>query len=159
MERYSRQTLFQEIGKNGQKKLLKSQVTIIGCGALGSCIANNLARAGIGDILIVDRDFLELSNLQRQALFHEGDLKKPKALLAQEKISEINSEIKISGVVDDVNYKNVEEFVRGRDLVLDGTDNMETRFLINDVCRKHHIPWIYGGVVSSYGMTANILPE
>jgi len=160
MDRYSRQVLIEIIGRSGQEKLSKSRVLIIGCGALGTVIANNLARAGIGYMRIVDRDYVELDNLQRQILFDEEDVEKgmPKAVAAAEKLCRINSSIKIEAEVRDVNRKNIEQLIKDVDIVLDGTDNFETRFLINDACFKHSIPWIYGAALSSYGMTMSFIP-
>jgi adenylyltransferase/sulfurtransferase len=160
MARYEKHMLLNEIGKEGQKKLLASSVAIIGCGALGSIIANALTRAGVGKIKIIDRDYVELDNLHRQILFDEEDVKKrlPKAIAAVEKLKKINSEIEVEPVIADVNPSNIEEIIKGVDLVLDGVDNMETRFLINDACVKHNIPWIYGAVIATEGMTMNILP-
>ncbi len=159
MERYSRQTIFPKIGEEGQKKLLESSVLIIGVGALGSNIANNLVRAGIGTVKIVDRDYVELNNLQRQMLFDEGDVGNYKALVAYEKLKRINSSINIEAQVMDVNYKNIEEMIKDASIVLDGTDNIETRLVINDACVKNAKPWIYGAVIGSVGMTMNILPR
>ena len=158
-ERYSRQTLLKDIQKEGQKKLAKSRVVVIGCGALGTTIANNLVRSGIGYVKLVDRDIIELNNLQRQNLFNEHDICLPKASVAAEKLKKINSEIKIEYVVDDVNHKNIESIINGVDVVIDGTDNMFIRFLINDACVKHGIPWIYGGAIETQGMTMNIMPN
>ncbi|MDM8529551.1 ThiF family adenylyltransferase [Anaerolineales bacterium HSG25] len=160
MSRYLRQTLFPGIGKTGQQKLLSAQVVIIGCGATGTVIANHLARAGIGQLTIVDRDFIELNNLQRQLLFDEQDLADmlPKAIAAARKLRRINSEITVEGIVTDVNTENIETLISQADLVMDGTDNFETRYLLNDACVKHNIPWIYSGVVSSYGMSQTIIP-
>lgn len=160
-DRYSRQILFDKIGKAGQEKIFNSNILIIGCGALGSVIANNLVRSGVGKITIVDRDFVELNNLQRQILFDEKDarLKLPKAIAAKKKLREINSQIVIEAKTYDVNHKNIEKLINGVNIVLDGTDNMETRFIINDACLKKNIPWIYGSVICSVGMTMNIIPE
>ena len=157
--RYSRQIILQNIGQEGQEKLLNSSVAIVGCGALGTVAANNLARAGVGKILIIDRDFVELNNLQRQMLFDENDIGAPKAVAAAEKIACINSDIEIHPVIKDVNYTNIEEILNGIDLVLDGTDNIQTRMLINDVCVKNRIPWIYTGAIGTSGMSMNILPD
>ncbi|MDM8526837.1 ThiF family adenylyltransferase [Anaerolineales bacterium HSG24] len=161
MSRYLRQTLFPGIGESGQQKLLSAHVVIIGCGATGTVIANHLARAGIGQLTIVDRDFIELNNLQRQLLFDEQDLAEqlPKAIAATRKLRRINSEIKVEGIVTDVNAENIETLIGGADLVMDGTDNFETRYLLNDACIKHNIPWIYTGAVSSYGMSQTIIPS
>lgn len=159
MDRYSRQILLSHIGEEGQKKLRKSKVAIIGCGALGSSIAEHVTRAGVGDILIVDRDFVELNNLQRQHLFAESDVGTPKAVTAEEKLRAINSEINIKGVVEDVNQTNVEKIISKKDIILDGTDNLHVRYLVNDACVKQGIPWIYGACVSVHGMMMNILPK
>lgn len=159
-ERYSRQTLFPGINKEGQAKLAGSRVVIIGCGALGTVIATTLVRAGVGKVRIIDRDFIEYHNLQRQVLFDEDDIDSglPKAIAAERHLKRVNSTVEIEGIVADVNYTNVEKFISGADLVLDGVDNFETRFLMNDACLKHRIPWIYGGAISSSGMTMNIIP-
>ena len=161
LERYSRQILFSRIGRKGQEKLLRSAVIIIGCGALGNVIANNLARAGVGRIKIADRDFVELSDLQRQILFDEEDVKKrlPKAIAALNKLEKINSSIRLEVEVLSVEPRNIEKLIEGCHLVLDATDNMETRFLINDACVKNKIPWIYGGVFGSMGMSMTVVPE
>lgn len=160
-ERYSRQILFAAIGKNGQEKLLDSRVLLIGCGALGAAQAESLARAGIGHLRIVDRDFVEFSNLQRQTLFSESDAKQrlPKAVAAKRRIAEINSEITTEEIVADVNRSNIESFIKDCDLILDGTDNFQTRYLINDAAIKHEKTWIYGAAVSSYGVTMTIRPD
>lgn len=159
--RYSRQILFQEIGKSGQEKLLKSRVLLVGCGALGASHAEILARAGIGFLRIVDRDFVEFSNLQRQTLYSEKDARErlPKAVAARNRIAEINSEIETEAIVADVNNSNVESFVKDVDLVLDGTDNFQIRYLVNDACVKNNKTWIYGAAVSSYGTTMTIIPK
>ncbi len=160
-ERYSRQILFNEIGKNGQEKLLNSRILLVGCGALGAEHAETLARAGVGFLRIVDRDFVEFTNLQRQTLYSESDAinRLPKAIAAKNRITEINSEIKIDAIVADVNHSNVENFIKDVDLVLDGTDNFQIRYLINDACVKLEKPWIYGAAVSSYGTTMTIFPN
>lgn len=157
-ERYSRQILFAGIGKDGQRKLLNSRVLIVGCGALGAAQAEILARAGVGKLRIVDRDFVEFSNLQRQILFSEQDAKErlPKAVAAKKRIAEINSEIGVEEIVADVNYSNIENLIKDCDLILDGTDNFQTRYLVNDACVKHDKIWIYGAAVSSYGVTMTI---
>ena len=159
--RYSRQILFSGIGSEGQKRLLSSKVLIIGLGALGTVIANNLARAGVGRLRLVDRDFVEESNLQRQVLYDEEDAAKaiPKAVAAANKLRLINSSIEYEPVVKDVNFTNIEDLMVGVDLVLDGTDNMEIRNLINEACVKLGIPWVYGGCVGSSGMTMTIVPH
>lgn len=156
--RYARQEILHNIGEEGQKKLLKSHVLIVGCGALGTAAANNLARAGVGKISILDRDFVELNNLQRQMLFDETDVGEPKAIAAAKKLKLINSSIEIEPLVKDLNHTNVEEIIKDVDLVLDGTDNILTRMLINDVCVREGIPWIYTGAIGTSGMTMNILP-
>lgn len=157
-DRYSRQVILPNIGEEGQKTLLKSKIAIIGCGALGTVVANNLVRAGVGKISIIDRDFVELNNLQRQILFDEDDIGVPKAVAAAEKLKRVNSDVEIKAMVKDLNHMNAEKIVSGVDLVLDGTDNMQTRFLINDVCVKGKIPWIYTAAVGTYGMTMTIVP-
>lgn len=160
MDRYARQILFQGIGEDGQGKLLKAKAVIVGCGALGTVIANHLTRAGVGHLIIADRDFIELNNLQRQILFDEEDILRglPKAVAAAEKLRKVNSSIRIESLVTDVNFENIETLIRDADVVLDGTDNFETRYLINDACLKHGIPWIYGGVIAGNGMTMTIRP-
>lgn len=159
-ERYSRQILFREIGRDGQQKLLDSRVLLIGCGALGAAQAEMLARAGVGTLRIVDRDFVEVTNLQRQMLFKESDAAErlPKAIAAKIRISDINSEINVEAIVADVNNSNVEQLVDGVDIVIDGTDNFQVRYLLNDACVKHAMTWIYGAAVSSYGATMTIIP-
>lgn len=156
--RYSRQTILQNIGEEGQRKLKKSHVLIVGCGALGTVAANNLVRTGTGKISILDRDFVELNNLQRQILFDEDDVGEPKAIAATRKLRSINSDIEIVPLVKDLNHTNIEEIIKDVDLVLDGTDNIQTRMLINDVCVREKIPWIYTGAIGTSGMTMNILP-
>ena len=159
-ERYSRQILFSPIGKTGQEKLLASRVLIVGCGALGASHAEMLARAGVGNLRMVDRDFVEFTNLQRQTLFKESDAadRLPKAVAAKSRIAEINSEIDVEAIVANVNNSNIEFFIDGCDLVLDGTDNFQIRYLLNEACVKHNVNWIYGAAVSSYGTTMTILP-
>ena len=160
MERYSRQILFSPIGEEGQKKLLKSHVLIVGAGALGCANAEMLARAGIGKITIIDRDYVDWTNLGRQQLYTEEDAKNkiPKAVAAQKHLQTINSTIQIEGIVGDFSIE-LEEMVKDVDLIIDGTDNFETRFFINDVAMKHGIPWIPGAVVRSYGMSVSIVPK
>ncbi len=159
-ERYSRQILFREIGKYGQTKLLNSRVLLVGCGALGAAHAEMLARAGIGKLRIVDRDFVEFTNLQRQILFKESDAAErlPKAIAAKARIAEINSEIDVEAIIADVNHSNVESLIDDCDLILDGTDNFQVRYLLNDACVMHGKTWIYGAAVSSYGTTMTIIP-
>lgn len=160
-DRYSRQILFQPIGEEGQRRLMNSQVVIIGCGALGSAQAESLARAGVGKLRIVDRDFVEFSNLQRQTMFTESDAadRLPKAIAAANHLRQINSGIEIEPEIVDANYSNIERLIDAADVVMDGTDNFATRYLINDACVKHHINWIYGAAVGSYGVTMTIRPE
>jgi molybdopterin-synthase adenylyltransferase len=160
-ERYSRQILFREIGRSGQEKLSKARVLLVGCGALGASHAEILARAGVGFLRIVDRDFVEFTNLQRQTLFSEADARErlPKAIAAKNRLAEINSEIETEALVADVNHSNIESFIRDVDLVLDGTDNFQIRYLLNDACVKHKKVWIYGAAVSSYGTTMTIFPR
>ena len=143
-ERYSRQVLFREIGKAGQEKLLNSRVLLVGCGALGASHAEMLARAGIGDLRIVDRDFVEFTNLQRQTLYSEQDARDrmPKAIAAKNRIAAINSETNVEAIIADVNHSNVESFIKDRDLVIDGTDNFQVRYLVNDACVKLGVTWI-----------------
>lgn len=159
-ERYSRQILFSKIGRDGQQRLAKARVLLVGCGALGASHAEMLSRAGVGYLRIVDRDFVEFTNLQRQSLFRESDARDrlPKAVAAKARISEINSETEVEAIVADVNHSNVESLIDGCDLVLDGTDNFQVRYLLNDACVKHRKTWIYGAAVSSYGTTMTIIP-
>ncbi len=161
LDRYSRQTLFGPIGKQGQERLHAASATIIGCGALGTVLANNLCRAGVGRLVIADRDYVETSNLQRQILFDEEDVTRhlPKAIAASEKLRRINSDVRVEALVEDIHADGIESLVRESDIILDATDNFETRYLLNDVCIKQHRPWIYSGVIASYGVTMNILPE
>lgn len=156
--RYSRQTLLPEIGPRGQELLGKSVAVVIGCGALGTHALSFLARAGVGDVRVYDRDVIDLSNLQRQTLFSEKDVGRPKAKVAQERLREINSEIRVTGGVVDVNHTNIQEMIKDATVVLDATDNMETRFLINDACVKHGVPWIYAGAVGVTGMVMPVIP-
>lgn len=158
--RYLRQVIFPPLGPSGQDKLLASRVLLVGCGATGSVIADLLARAGVGYLRLADRDFVELSNLQRQILFDEDDVAVglPKAIAAARKLARINPTIAVEPVVADVNAANVEDLMTDVDLILDGCDNFQTRYLLNDACVKHGKPWIYGGAVASYGSTMTILP-
>jgi adenylyltransferase/sulfurtransferase len=157
-ERYSRQILFEGVGEEGQARIAQSRVVIIGCGALGAIQAETLARAGVGQVVLVDRDFVEESNLQRQIMFDESDARNrlPKAVAAASRIARVNSDIKVEPIVADVNFENIEEIIAGATVVLDGTDNFETRFLINDACVKTGTPWVYGAAVGSYGLTMTI---
>jgi len=156
--RYSRQMLLPEIGSSGQKKIAKCRAVVIGCGALGTYALGFLTRAGVGQIVVVDRDIVELSNLQRQTLFSEKDVGRPKAKAAEEALRGVNSDIEIWGVVADVSYANVEKLIKNATLVLDATDNMDTRFLVNDACVKNGIPWVYAGAVGTTGMVMPIVP-
>jgi adenylyltransferase/sulfurtransferase len=159
--RYARQTMFEGIGREGAERIRAARVAIIGAGALGSVSAAQLARAGVGFLRIVDRDFVELGNLHRQALYTEKDAEKqiPKAIAAHNRLAAINSEIAIEPLMEDVNAANAEAFVSDVDLILDGTDNFETRFLINEACDKYGKPWIYGGAIGAIGATMNILQD
>ena len=159
-ERYSRQTLFHGIGVEGQRRLASGRVAIVGCGATGSALAGLLARAGVGKLRIIDRDYVEPSNLQRQSLFDEKDALEslPKAIAAARKIASFNSEIAVEPEVNDLTPANIEGLLEEMDLILDGTDNFETRYLLNDYAVKQSIPWIYSAAVGSYGVTMNILP-
>lgn len=159
MNRYSRQVVLEKIGEEGQDKISNAEVLVIGAGALGSTISEGLTRAGVGKITVVDRDFVELSNLQRQTLYEEDDIGKAKAEVAVEHLQKINSDITLEYEVIDVSSNNIERLVKGKDIVLDGTDNLKTRFIINDACVKHNIPWIYSAVLQTYGMNLNILPN
>ena len=158
--RYNRQEIFYGIGPEGQEKLKNARVCVIGIGALGSAIANNLARAGVGFLRLIDRDIVELTNLQRQVLFNEQDAEDmiPKAEAAKIHLSKINSEVEIEALVVDVNPYNIEKLIDGVDLVIDGMDNLETRYLLNEACNKNNVRWVYGGVVGSGGMMMNIFP-
>ncbi len=160
-ERYSRQMLFEPLGEDGQRRLERASAVLIGCGALGSVLADLLVRAGVGRLRIIDRDYLELNNLQRQVLFDEADLAAdlPKAAAASAKLARINSRVKIDPCVVDANRANIESLVSGAEMVLDGTDNFETRFLINDVAVKHGLPWVYGACLGAVGMVMPIIPR
>jgi adenylyltransferase/sulfurtransferase len=153
--------LFPGIGADGQRRLIASQIAIVGCGATGSAIASLLARAGVGTIRIIDRDYVESSNLQRQSLFDEADAAEslPKAIAASRKISAFNSQITVESKISDLIPSNVEDLLDGMELILDGTDNFETRYLLNDYAVKHSVPWIYTAAVGSYGITLNFLPN
>lgn len=159
-ERYSRQILFPGIGKEGQEKIRRKHVLIIGAGALGSGSAEILTRAGVGKVTIVDRDYVEASNLQRQQLYTEEDVteKLPKAAAAEKRLRAINSDVDIRGIIGDATAEMMEDLVPGVDLMLDATDNFETRMLMNDISQKYKIPWIYGACVGSFGMSFSIIP-
>ncbi len=160
LDRYARQMRYPRLGEEGQRRLLGSAALICGCGALGSVLANTLARAGVGKLRIVDRDFLEKSNLQRQVLYTEDDVASglPKAIAAQNHLRRINSEIEIEAIVTDVDSSNIAALMDGVDVVVDGTDNFETRFLLNDAAHKFNTPWVYGGCLGAEGQTMTILP-
>ena len=159
-ERYSRQIQFHGIGAEGQRKLAAARVAIVGCGATGSALAGLLARAGVGTLRIIDRDYVEPSNLQRQSLFDENDAAEsvPKALAAARKIAAFNSGIVVEPQVADLTPANVASLLANSDLVLDGTDNFETRYLVNDYAVEQGRPWIYAAAVGSYGVTMDVLP-
>ena len=159
-ERYSRQTLFRGIGVEGQRKLATARVAIVGCGATGSALATLLARAGVGTLRIIDRDYVEPSNLQRQSLFDERDAAEslPKAIAAARKIAAFNSQIVVEPKVEDLIPANIEALLEGMSLILDGTDNFETRYLLNDYAVDRSLPWIYSAAVGSYAVTLNVIP-
>ncbi|MEQ8789007.1 MAG: ThiF family adenylyltransferase [Pirellulaceae bacterium] len=160
LSRYVRQMRYPPLGEAGQQRLSQSRALICGCGALGSVLANTLARAGVGHLRIVDRDFLELNNLQRQVLYDEDDVAAgiPKAVAAEAKLKKINSQITIEAIVADVDHRNIAELADGCGVLLDGTDNFETRFLLNDAAVRLGIPWVYGGCIGDDGQTMTILP-
>lgn len=159
-DRYARQRVLPEIGDEGQERLVEASALVCGCGALGTVEAELLARAGVGRIRIADRDVVEESNLQRQVLFDEQDVRDglPKAEAAARKLRTINSTIEIEPLVTDVTPRNVERIIEGMSVVLDGTDNFETRYLLNDACVKHSVPWVYGGVLGTSGTTMAVVP-
>jgi molybdopterin/thiamine biosynthesis adenylyltransferase len=159
-EKYSRQILFSGIGMEGQEKLLGASAVLVGCGALGTVTANLLVRAGLGRLRIIDRDFVELSNLQRQTLFEEADAREflPKAVAAERRLHAINSEVRIEAIVADLVSENAQELLAGFEVIIDGTDNFETRLLLNDAALSLNIPWIYGAAIGSYGVTFTIQP-
>ncbi|MFJ8527661.1 thiazole biosynthesis adenylyltransferase ThiF [Bacillus sp. NPDC094106] len=158
--RYSRQELFSPIGEKGQQKISEKHVLIIGAGALGSANAEMLVRAGVGHVTIVDRDYIDWSNLQRQQLYCEEDIKNnlPKAVAAKRRLQAINSNVTIEAFVQDVTAEELEHLVTNVDVMIDATDNFETRFIVNDISQKHAIPWIYGACIGSYGLSYTILP-
>ncbi len=160
-DRYARQTLFAGIGAAGQERIGRGTGAIVGCGALGTVLANNLARAGVGHLRIADRDFIEANNLQRQILFDEDDIAQglPKAAAAAARLRRINSAITVEALVEDITADNIERFIAGADVVLDGTDNFETRYLLNDACVRAGVPWVYSGVIAAYGVTMTVLPH
>src|ERR1700726_3191823 len=160
LERYSRQMRFYGIGEEGQRRLQQARVPLCGCGALGTVLANVLVRAGVGHVRLVDRDFIEMSNLQRQVLFDEHDVQEnlPKAEAAARTLGAINSSVYVEPVVTDIDRTNILELCQDADLILDGTDNFEIRYLINDVAVQLNKPWIYGGCIGSHGQVLPILP-
>ncbi len=160
LARYARQIRFAPMGLGGQQELQRSAALIVGCGALGSVIAESLTRAGVGKLKIVDRDYLELHNLQRQVLYDEADVASglPKAVAAANKLRAINSSIVIESLVADVDYRNIGHIADSVDVIVDGTDNFEVRFLLNDWSLEHGVPWIYGGCIGSEGQTMTIVP-
>ena len=160
LEKYSRQTLFAPIGPEGQERLLASSAVIVGCGAIGAAASAMLVRAGLGRLRVLDRDFVEPSNLQRQMLFDEADARDalPKAVAAERKLRAMNSSVSVEGIVADLDSRNAAELLAGFDLILDGTDNFETRFLVNDFAVSAGQPWIYAAAVASYGLTMVIRP-
>ncbi len=158
MNRYSRHTVLPEIGKQGQKKLSEATISLVGVGGLGSVIADALVRCGVGEVRIADNDIVEESNLQRQTLYNEDDIGSPKVKIVQSKLKKINSNIDIKIQEERIGPDNIETFIDGSDLVLDGTDNLETRYIINDACVKNNLPWIYTAVMGTYGMNMGIIP-
>ena len=160
MSRYSRQELFAGIGREGQERMRRARVLVIGCGALGSALAETMARAGVGSLTVVDRDFVETTNLQRQSLFDEEDaaLARPKAAAAEARLRRINSEVAVQGLVADVDAALADRLAREADLVLDGTDNFETRYVLNDVCLRAGVSWIYGACVGAHGAALAVRP-
>lgn len=160
LDRYARQMRYAPLGEEGQRRLLASRALVCGCGALGSVIANTLARAGVGELRIVDRDFLELNNLQRQVLYDENDVAAalPKAIAAAEKLRKVNRDIEIEPIVADVSAGNILALAEGCDIILDGTDNFETRFLLNEAAVRLQIPWVYGGCIGAEGQSLSVLP-
>jgi adenylyltransferase/sulfurtransferase len=160
-DRYSRQILFAPIGESGQEKISSANVCVVGCGALGSIQAEGLARAGVRSLRLIDRDYVEYSNLQRQWLYSEAEAEsqEPKAIAAARRLQQINHLVQTEPVVADLTPSNAEELLADCDIILDGTDNFETRYLINDISVKHGVPWIYGAAIGSYGITMPLWPE
>ncbi|MHB8901370.1 MAG: ThiF family adenylyltransferase, partial [Thermoguttaceae bacterium] len=160
LARYVRQMRFAPFGEEGQRRLTESRVLVCGCGALGSVLASTLVRAGVGHVRIVDRDFVETTNLQRQVLFDEEDVSRqlPKAVAAAEKLRLANSQVEIEPIVADVDHTNLDRLAAGVDAIVDGTDNFQTRFLLNDYAVKHQVPWVYGGCLGAEGQTMAIVP-
>lgn len=159
--RYSRQELFAGLGPDGQARIRRSRVLVVGGGALGSALAEMMVRAGVAELRVVDRDYVEASNLQRQCLYDESDAEQglPKAVAAEAKLRGLNSDVRVAGIVADLGADNAPELLRGADLVLDGTDNFETRFLLNDLCVREAIPWVYGACVGAYGLALAVRPR
>ncbi|MFJ8524401.1 molybdopterin-synthase adenylyltransferase MoeB [Bacillus cereus] len=160
-KRYSRQQLFKPIGSKGQEKIRNKHVLIVGAGALGSASAESFVRAGIGKLTIIDRDYVEWSNLQRQQLYSEQDAREkiPKAIAAKNRLEQINSEVHIDAFVMDASAENMEDLLKRVDVIIDATDNFDIRFVINDLSQKHNIPWVYGSCVGSYGMSYTVIPQ
>lgn len=161
IDRYHRQFLLAGIGRDGQERLADATVMLLGCGALGSFSADLLVRAGVGHLIIIDRDFVELTNLQRQVLFDESDVASglPKAVAARDKLARINSTVRVTAIVDDVNHTNIARYAEGSDLIVDGLDNLETRYLANDLAVRDGLPYLYGAVVGTTGMAYVVLPH
>lgn len=161
LARYQRQMLLPGFGEEGQRRLLDSTAMVLGCGALGCVAAEMLARAGVGHLIIIDRDFIEISNLQRQVLFDEHDVAEglPKAEAAKRRIAKINSAVKVTAIVDDINHDNIERYAHGADVLVDGLDNFETRYLVNDLAVRNRLPYVYGAAVGTTGMAFTILPH
>ncbi|MFS8608120.1 MAG: ThiF family adenylyltransferase, partial [Gammaproteobacteria bacterium] len=159
--RYHRQMLLPGFGEDGQRRLAESTAVVLGCGALGTVVADMLARAGVGRLVIIDRDFVEMTNLQRQVLFDEADAAEalPKAEAARRKLARINSNVTVDAIVDDLNAGNIERYAEGADVLVDGLDNFETRYLANDYAVKHGVPYVYGGAVGTTGAALAILPH
>ena len=155
MNRYHRQELYEAIGKEGQRKIRNTTVAIVGIGALGSVSSELLCRSGIGKLILIDRDFVDLTNLQRQVLYEESDIGRPKAMAAEEHLKRINSEIKIESHVIDLNFRNIENILKEADIIIDGTDNLETRFLINEYSLKYKKPWIHGSAIQDRGFVVS----
>ena len=161
LARYHRQMLLPGFGEAGQRRLLGSTALLLGCGALGSVAADLLARAGVGHLVIVDRDVVELTNLQRQLLFDEADARRslPKAVAAQRRLATVNSQVRVTAIVDDINHTNIARYAAGADILVDGLDNIETRYLANDLAVRNGLPYIYGAAVGSTGMAFPVLPH
>jgi len=159
-QRYSRQVLFSGLGEEGQARLIKSRVVVVGCGALGALQTSFLVRAGVGTLRVIDRDFVEESNLQRQVLYDEQDVRDvlPKAAAAEKKLRAVNSLVNVEGIVDEVNASTVDRLLGGFDLIMDASDNFDVRFLINEYAVKNNVPWVYGACVGSYGLTFPVIP-